>query len=128
VPQNVFEAAGVRNGMKVEVTCPKRWNNRISIWSCWSEKDQEIYCRAKVEDDTDEKRTITIFATHIEGCYPVLGYPGLMLVLFPVVAILWMARIVAKLFVPRLILILATRVGISFCLICWLKRNPLTYF
>ena len=112
VPQSVFEAAGMRKEMKVEVSCPKRWNNRIWVWSWWSEKEQEICCRATVEDDTYERRSIPVFATHIEGCYPVLAYLGLMLVLFPIVGILWTAQIVAKLFFPGLILILAARLGI----------------
>ncbi|MCP4944311.1 MAG: exosortase/archaeosortase family protein [Planctomycetaceae bacterium] len=114
VPQNVFEAAGMRKGMKVEVSCPKHWNNRIWVWNWWSQKEQEIYCRATVEDDTYERRSIPVFAKHIEGCYPVLAYLGLMLVLFPIVGILWTAQIVAKLFFPGLILILAARIGIYF--------------
>ncbi len=114
VPQNVFEAAGMRRGLKVELSCPKRWNYRLWVWSRWTDKDEEIHCRARIENDSYKKRSVPAFATHIEGCYPTLGYLGIMVVLFPIVGILWTAQIVAKLFFPGLFLILAARVGIYF--------------
>jgi len=111
MPQNVFEEAAVQRGMTVEVACPKRWNARLVFWKWWSGKETVAQCRVKLKDDRPEERNVRVRATRIDDCYPVLGYLGIALVLFPIIGFLWSVGMVAKFFFPSLILLGLARVG-----------------
>jgi len=116
VPQNVFEKEKLRGRGKVSVTCPKSWNLRLWLWRKLGdgEKGAEVYCLGTLKDSNSRHQSIQTVATKISGCYPVLGYLGIMLVLSPIMAIIWPAMFFGKFFFPGLTVLLIVRGAMFF--------------
>ena len=111
VPQNVFEEAKLRGRGKISVTCPKQWNLRLWLWKKLGDgkNGSEVYCLGSLKDSNSRHQSIQTVATKISGCYPVLGYLGILLVLSPIIAVLWPAMLFGKIFFPGLIVLLIAR-------------------
>ncbi len=111
VPQNVFEEAKLQGRGAISVTCPKNWTLRLWLWKKLGdgEPDSEVHCIATMPESTSRHHSIQVMATKISGCYPVLGYLGIMILLSPIIAVLWPAMFFGKFFFPLLILLLIAR-------------------
>lgn len=111
VAQNVFEQHQLPAGGQISVACPKRWNLRLLIWRKWCgiEPGTEVHCRGTLTERRSRHNSIHTLATNISGCYPVLGFLGILIALSPIICVLWPIMLLAKVFYPGLILLLIAR-------------------
>ena len=113
VAQNVFEQEKLRGRGAVSVACPKRWNLRLLIWRKLGdvENGTEVQCQGTLTESRSRHQPIQTLATQIPGCYPVIGYLGIMVLLSPIICIVWPMVLLAKIFYPGLIVLLIARVA-----------------
>ena len=110
LPQSVFEEAKLGGSRTISITCPKHWNLRLWLWKKFNggEQGAEIDCIGSLSESSS-RQNIQIVPTQIVGCYPVIGYLGIMLLLSPILAVVWPAAFFGKFFFHGLILLLAAR-------------------
>ena len=110
LPQSVFEEAKLGGSRRISITCPKHWNLRLWLWKKFNggEQGTEPDCIGTLAESSS-RENIQIMPTKITGCYPVIAYLGIMLLLSPVLAIVWPAMFFSKFFFHGLVLLLAAR-------------------
>lgn len=110
LPQSVFEEAKLKGSRRISITCPKHWNLRLWLWKKFNggEQGAELDCIGTLAESSS-RQNIQIVPTKIMGCYPVIGYLGIMLLLSPVIAVVWLAAFFGKFFFHGLFLLLAAR-------------------
>ncbi len=109
LPQSVFEEAKLGGSRRVSINCPKSWNLRLWLWKKYGgEQGAEIDCIGSLAESSSRQNIQTV-PTKITGCYSVIAYLGIMLLLSPIIAVVWPAALFGKHFFHGLILLLAAR-------------------
>lgn len=110
LPQSVFEEAKMGGSRRISITCPKHWNLRLWLWKKFNggEQGAELDCIGTLAESSS-RQNIQIVPTKITGCYSVIAYIGIMLLLSPVFAVVGPAAFFGKFFFLGLILLLVAR-------------------
>ena len=110
LPQSVFEEAKLGGSRRISITCPKHWNLRLWLWEKFNggEQGAELDCIGTLAESS-RRQNIRIVPTKITGCYSVIAYIGIMLLLSPVLAVVGPAAFFGRFFFLGLILLLVAR-------------------